>query len=271
MLCVHTMTTKPWSIEECARFYPPAGIEAITVWRQHLENRDIAQTGNLLRQTGLTITSLCRGGFFPAPTPAQRQAAIDDNLLAIEQAHALGAPLIVLVCGSHPQVPLPTARQQITEGIAAILPTAQQAGIKLAIEPLHPMYAGDRSAVNTMAQANAICDALRSPANLGIAVDVYHVWWDDTLEAQIQLTARKKRLFAYHICDWKTPTTDLLNDRGLMGEGCIPLRQIKPWITATGFTGPDEVEIFSTHYWSIDQHDYLQKITTAYQILNSEP
>lgn len=264
-LSVHTMTTKPWSIEDCARYYPAAGIDEITVWRQHLDGRNISVTGNLLRDSGLKITSLCRGGFFSSPSADGRQAAIDDNLLAIEQAHALGAPLIVLVCGAHPEVPLETARKQITDGIATVLPAAQQAGVKLAIEPLHPMYAADRSAINTMAQANAVCDALGSPIDLGIAVDVYHVWWDEALKQQIQHTAETNRLFAFHICDWKVNTTDLLNDRGLMGEGCIPLRQIKQWVNETGFSGPDEVEIFSNHYWAMDQQEYLQNIVTSYK------
>lgn len=264
-LCVHTMTTKPWSLDDCARHYPAAGVGGITVWRQHLAGHDVAQAGAMLRNAGLRIVSLCRGGFFPATTARGLQAAIDDNLLAIEQAHALGAPLIVLVCGAVPGQSLSESRRQITDGIAAILPAAQQAGVKLAIEPLHPMYADDRSAISTMAQAHAVCDALGSPANLGIAVDVYHVWWDDSLEAQIQIAGKTNRLSAFHVCDWKTPTTDLLNDRGLMGEGCIPIREIKQWVNAAGFNGFNEVEIFSHHYWAMDQNELLGKITDAYE------
>ncbi len=203
--------------------------------------------------------------FFPAATAAGRQAAIDDNLRAIETAHALGAPLIVLVCGAVPGQPLEESRRQITEGIAAVLPAAQQANVKLAIEPLHPMYADDRSAITTMAQAHAVCDALGSPSHLGIAVDVYHVWWDDTLEVQIKRAGELNRLFAFHVCDWKTPTTDLLNDRGLMGEGCIPIREIKSWVIAAGFNGCNEVEIFSNRYWAMDQTEYLKRIASAYQ------
>lgn len=264
-LCIHTITTKPWSLEDCARHYPSAGAQGITVWRQHLAGHDVKQAGTMLREAGLTIVSLCRGGFFPAKSPGGLQAAIDDNLAAIEQAHALGAPLIVLVCGAVPGQPLAESRKQITDGIAAVLPAAQQAGITLAIEPLHPMYADDRSAINTMAQAHAVCDALGSPANLGIAVDVYHVWWDDSLESQLQLAGRTNRLSAYHVCDWKTPTTDLLNDRGLMGEGCIPIREIKGWANAAGFSGFNEVEIFSDAYWAMDQEEYLQRIVHAYR------
>ena len=264
-LCVHTMTTKPWSLDDCARHYPAAGVSGITVWRQHLEGRDIKQSGKMLRDAGLDIVSLCRGGFFPASTAQGLQAAIDDNLKAIDQAHTLGAPLIVLVCGAVPGQSLVESRKQIADGIAAVLPAAEQAGVKLAIEPLHPMYADDRSAINTMKQAHDVCDALGSPRNLGIAVDVYHVWWDETLESQIKLAGEKDRLFAFHICDWKTPTTDLLNDRGLMGEGCIPIRKIKSWVDAAGFRGFNEVEIFSTKYWAMDQRNYLERIVSAYE------
>ncbi len=264
-LCVHTMTTKPWSLDDCARHYREAGVEGITVWRQHLAGYEPAQAGRMLRDSGLEIVSLCRGGFFPGLTAEKRREAIEDNLRAIEEAAALGAPLIVLVCGADPGQPLTTSRQQIAEGIAAVLPAAQAAGIKLAIEPLHPMYAADRSAINTMAQAQAICDQLGSPKGLGIAVDVYHVWFDDSLEEQIKLSADRDRLFAYHVCDWKSPTNDLLNDRGLMGEGCIPLPQIGRWIESTGFRGWHEVEIFSNSYWEMNQREYLDKITQAFR------
>jgi sugar phosphate isomerase/epimerase len=269
-LCLHTMTTKPWSLEDCARHYPKAGVTGITVWRQHLSGHDPKQARTMLQDAGLEIVSYCRGGFFPSKTTTGLQEAIDDNLRVIEEAHALGAPLIVLVCGAVPGQELAESRQQIADGIAAVLPAAQQANIKLAIEPLHPMYADDRSAISTMQQANQLIDTLGSPSHLGIALDVYHVWWDDALESQIVLTGSKDRLFAFHICDWKTPTTDLLNDRGLMGEGCIPIRKISDWVDATGFTGHREVEIFSHRWWAEDQHVYLDQIATSYHKLYND-
>lgn len=263
-LCIHTITTKPWSTEECISRYSAAGVDGITFWRYNLEGRNPAAVGRQARDAGLEIVSLCRGGFFPASSPEARQKAIDDNLRCIEQAQALGAPLIVMVCGAVPGQSLEESRKQIADGIDAILPAAEAAGVNLGIEPLHPMYADDRSAVNTMRQANDICDALGSPERLGIAADVYHIWWDPELEHQIKYTAAQKRLFAFHICDWKTPTTDLLNDRGLMGEGCIPIRQISDWVDATGFKGNREVEIFSNHYWALEQTEWLKKITSSY-------
>ena len=262
-LCVHTITTKPWAIETSAAEFAAAGVKGITVWRDTLAGRDIAKTGQLLRDHGLSIVSLCRGGFFPAVTAADRTKALDDNRKAIAEAHALGAPLIVLVCGAVPGQSLVESRKQITDGIAALLPECQAAGVKLAIEPLHPMYADARSAVNTLAQANDMCEALASPW-VGVAVDVYHLWWDPALESEIARCGRLGKLFAYHVCDWRTPTIDLLNDRGLMGEGCIPLRQIRAWVEAAGFKGFNEVEVFSNRLWAMNQDEYLQQIVRAY-------
>lgn len=263
-LCVHTITTKPWAIETAAAKFAAAGVKGITVWRDTLTGRDLAKTGQLLRDHGLSIVSLCRGGFFPALTATDRGKALDDNRRAIAEAHALGAPLIVLVCGAVPGQPLGESRKQIVDGIAALLPECQAAGVKLAIEPLHPMYADSRSAVNTLGQANDMVEKLKSPF-VGVAADVYHLWWDPALEQEITRCGRLKALFAYHVCDWRTPTLDLLNDRGLMGEGCIPLRQIRAWIEAAGFKGFNEVEVFSTRLWAMNQDEYLQKIIQAYR------
>jgi sugar phosphate isomerase/epimerase len=259
-LCVHTITTKPWSIEEATDRYAAAGVKGVTVWRQWLEGRNIARAGDALRAAGIEIVSLCRGGFFPAIDTAGRRAAIDDNLKAIDEAAALGAPLIVLVCGAVPGQPLDVSRQQIADGIAAVLDRAAQAGVKLAVEPLHPMYADSRSAINTLRQANDLCEQIDSP-HLGVAVDVYHLWWDPDLQGEI---ARAGRILAFHVCDWRTPTEDLLNDRGLMGEGCIPIRQIRGWVEGAGFRGFVEVEIFSNRYWATDQSEFLGKIKTAF-------
>ena len=162
-LCIHTITTKPWGIEEAAKKYAAGGVKGITVWRDALSGRNIKQTGEMLRQHGLEVVSLCRGGFFPNKEPGKRQAALDDNRRAIEEAFELGTGLIVLVCGADPEQSLEDSRKQIHEGIAAIIPEAQAAGVKLAIEPLHPMYANNRSAINTLAQANDMAEALNSP------------------------------------------------------------------------------------------------------------
>ena len=262
-LCVHTITTKGWEIEEAIDCYKEAGVSGITVWRQWLEGHNPDKVGHRIRSAGLKIVSLCRGGFYPAIKEAARAEAIDDNRLAIEQAAALGAPLVVLVCGADPGQSLVESRKQIIDGIAANLPLAESLGIKLAIEPLHPMYANDRSAINTLASANDICDELNHPL-VGITYDVYHLWWDPTLEAETIRAAKANRLFAYHVCDWLTPTTDLLNDRGLMGEGCIELRRIRGLVEAAGFKGMIEVEIFSDRWWKQSTDKFLESIKHSY-------
>jgi len=262
-LCIHTITTKPWDIETSVKKYAAAGVKGITIWRQWLENRDLGQTRKMIHDEGLEVVSLCRGGFFPARTAGGRQEAIDENKRAIEEAHQIGAPLVVLVCGAVPGQPLKDSRKQIQDGISSLLDEARDANVKLAIEPLHPMYADDRSAINTLKQANDLCETLNDPA-VGVAVDVYHLWWDPDLQMEIERCGKAGNLLAFHICDWRTPTIDLLNDRGLMGEGCINIREIRGWVEDAGFTGFNEVEIFSNRWWAADQDEFLQEIKRAY-------
>jgi sugar phosphate isomerase/epimerase len=262
-LCIHTITTQGWKLDEAVDQYAEAGVSGITVWRQWLEGQDPQKAGERIRAAGLEVVSLCRGGFYPALEVKTRSQSIEDNKRAIEDAAALGAPLVVLVCGAVPGQSLSESRKQITEGIAATLPLAESLGVRLAIEPLHPMYAADRSAINTLATANDLCDELNHPL-VGIAYDVYHLWWDPDLEAQTRRTAEANRFFAYHVCDWMTPTTDLLNDRGLMGEGCIDLRGIRSMVERNGFSGMIEVEVFSNRWWAKPPREFLQEIKYTY-------
>lgn len=260
-LCIHTMTTKPWSLLEAIDGYVAGGVPGITVWRQHLEPYGAEEAGRMLRDSGLRVVSLCRGGFFPATGAAAREKARDDNRRAIDEAAAIGAPLVVLVCGSSPEQPLAVSRQQILDGIAAVLPHAKAVGVRLSIEPLHPMYADTRSAVNTLEQANNMVTAIGSDF-LGVTVDVYHLWWDPYLESEIRRAGRS--IFSFHVCDWRVPTRDLLNDRGMMGEGCIDIPQIRGWVEREGFKGPIEVEIFSNEFWAQDQTRLVRRIKNAY-------
>jgi sugar phosphate isomerase/epimerase len=262
-LCVHTLTTKPWNLRQCVENYSAAGIHGITIWRNVLEGQNLKESKKLLDDFGMNVVSIARGGFFPSVEKEKRQAAIDDNLFCIEQTAAVGAPVIVLVCGADGRQPLEKSRDQIREGILKILPQTKSAGVKLAIEPLHPMYAGDRSAINTLAQANQMAEEINSEF-VGIAVDVYHLWWDNNLQQEIIRCGKNGKLFAFHVCDWNVPTTDFLNDRGLMGDGCIPVKQIRGWVEETGFSGYNEVEIFSDKYWAANQNEYLEKIKNAY-------
>ncbi|MEZ4776644.1 MAG: sugar phosphate isomerase/epimerase family protein [Bacteroidia bacterium] len=263
-LCIHTITTKPWSLEEAVENYLTAGVSGISVWQDAAAAMGFTRTGQLLKSVGMHVVSYVRGGFFPNTALSERQKAIDNNLKLLDEAAAVGAPMLVLVCGASPGQSLETSRAQIQAGIEAIIPRAESLGVKLAIEPLHPMYADTRSAINTLASANDVAEAINSPF-AGIAVDVYHLWWEPGLEAQIQRCGVNENLFAFHICDWKVPTTDFLNDRGLMGEGCIPVKKIRGWVENAGFSGYNEVEIFSNHYWAMDQHNFLKNIIHAYQ------
>jgi len=258
-----TPTTKPWPLARAISGYRAAGVQGITVWRDALQPQGVAESARWLRDSGLTVVSLCRGGFFPARDPGERQRALDDNRRALDEAAVLGAPLVVLVCGAVPGQPLAESRRQIAAGIQAIEPHARALGIRLGIEPLHPMYAAERSAVNTLGQARALCDALASP-QVGVVVDVYHCWWDPELEAEIALLGAAGRLFAFHLCDWRVDTRHLLTDRGLMGEGCIDLPRIRACMQAAGFSGWNEVEIFSSERWALAQEVWLAQVVRAY-------
>jgi sugar phosphate isomerase/epimerase len=260
---IHTQTNKPWSLRQCVDAYSAIGVKGIGVWRHTLQPGGTSDAGRMLRDAGMSVSSLVRGGFFVAPTGADRQAAVDENRICIDEAREIGAAMIVLVVGAVPGIALADARKQVADGISAIVPYAVAAGVKLAIEPLHPMYAADKSCVNRMAEARQICERLRSP-QVGIALDVYHTWWDPDLESEIQLAGQQGTLLGYHVCDWRVDTRHFLTDRGLMGDGCIDLRTIRGWVERAGFRGFNEVEVFSEQYWSMEQQVYLEKLRAAY-------
>lgn len=263
-LCLHTVTTKPWEIETAIEKYAQAGVTGISVWRDAVEGRNLKNVRKRIADAGLTGVSYVRGGFFPSIEKEQREAALQENRAMIREAAELGLPLIVLVCGADPGQSLESSRAQITDALGILAPEAADAGVVLGIEPLHPMYADTRSAVNTLGQANRIAEAVGHPA-VQVVVDVYHLWWDDNLASDIARAGRTNRLAAFHVCDWKVPTEDFLLDRGLMGEGCIPIPEIRTQVEAAGFDGFIEVEIFSKRYWDMDQHQFLQMVVTAYR------
>src|SRR6476661_262113 len=212
---IHTMTNKPWSLRQCIDAYTTAGIGGISVWRNVIEPMGAKEAGRMLRESGLRVPALVRGGFFVAADDAGRRTAVEVNRQCVEEAQAIGAEMVVLVVGAMPGMPLADARRQVADGIAAVLPDARGAGVKLAIEPLHPMYAADRSCINRMAEAREVCEQLRGPQGsplVGIACDVYHVWWDPDLEAEIALAGRQGTLFGFHVCDWRVNTRSLLTD-----------------------------------------------------------
>ncbi|MCZ6680210.1 MAG: sugar phosphate isomerase/epimerase [Candidatus Poribacteria bacterium] len=262
-LAVHTITTKPWSIEEIIANYHQAGISGISVWREVLEKRNPVRIGEDIQNAGMEVVSLVRGGFFTGQTDAEIQASLDDNRRAIDEAAALNASMVVLVCGAVPGQAIRRSLAQIEAGLETLLPYAEKCGVSLAIEPLHPMYADSRSAICTMKTANEFAEKFDSP-HLGVAVDVFHLWWDADIESEIQRCGDNGNLLAFHICDWKIGMADMLNDRGLMGEGVIQIREIRAWMEAAGFDGFHEVEIFSNRWWNADQKQFLKQITAAY-------
>ena len=262
-LCIHTETVKPLGIEEVARKFKSYGIPAVSVWRHTLEGRNPRSAGTMLRDHGIEVISLVRGGFFPSTDPGKRKQAIQENKRAIEEAAELGAPLLVLVCGADPDQILIRSREQIAIALQELIPFAEQYNIKLGIEPLHPMYSDTRSAINTIRQANDLAEQFDS-GWLGVVIDLYHTWWDPELKYEMERCGKMDKIFAYHVCDWKVPTGDMLLDRGMMGEGCIPVKEITGWVEETGFKGPVEVEIFSEKYWAMDQDNYIELIKESF-------
>jgi sugar phosphate isomerase/epimerase len=250
-------------IEACARH----GIRAIDPWRDQVAAIGLDRAARAVRDAGLELSGYCRGGMF-ASDAAHRMEARDDNRRAIDEAKALGAPCLVLVVGGLPQFSRPgsaasrdiaAARAQVRDAIADMMDYARDANMPLAIEPLHPAYAADRACVNTTQQALDLCDALdpRRTGLLGVALDVYHIWWDPELLPQIE-RAGKDRLLAFHVCDWLVPTKDILNDRGMMGDGVIELRSIRSAVEAQGFAGYCEIEIFSSDWWEKPMDEVLR-------------
>jgi sugar phosphate isomerase/epimerase len=250
-------------IDACAK----AEIGAISPWRDQVAAVGLDRAVQAVKAAGLALSGYCRGGMFPAD-PDRLGEARDDNRRAVDEAVALGAPCLVLVVGGLPQFSRPgsrpsrdldAARAMVEDGIGTLLDHARDARMPLAIEPLHPAYAADRACVNTLAQALDLCDRLDPDRTglLGVALDVYHIWWDPELSAQIARAGRD-RLLAYHVCDWLVPTRDLLNDRGMMGDGVIALRRIRSDVEAAGYQGFAEVEIFSEDWWAKPMAEVVQ-------------
>lgn len=289
---LHTITTRPWAIERAIDEYSRAGFGGISIWRDAMDGRDAGQIRRRMSEAGLAGVSLVRGGFFAHADETARAAAMEDNRRCIDEAHELDLPLIVLVCGADPALGLAESRRIITDSLAELAPEAAAAGVRLGIEPLHPMYADTRSAVNTLAQANRLAreanaaagsstgaagstpmapagsaasppSGASTPPTVCSVVDVYHLWWDENLPRDIAESGADDLLAAYHVCDWRVPTEHMLLDRGLMGEGAIDLPPIRRSVEEAGFRGLIEVEIFSERYWELDQNEWLRRIAEA--------
>ena len=262
-LSINTATVRQqrgqdWPLLQILDACAERGIRAVSPWRDQVAAAGLQATATRLRAHDIELSGYCRGGMFTHTDAAGRQAVRDDNRRALDEACTLNAACLVLVVGGLPGAlaghaahkDIAAARAQVVEGIAALLADAKERQMPLAIEPLHPMYAADRACINTLEQALDVCDLLDPGGSgaLGVAVDLYHVWWDPKLAAQIT-RAGLSRLLAFHVCDWLTPTTHLLEDRGMMGDGVIDIRAVRALVEAQGFAGYSEVEIFSRGNW----------------------
>lgn len=260
-LSLNQATIQRWdmreTIEGCAR----AGIGWIGVWRDKLSALGTEATVRHLRDAGVRPSSLCRAGFFPAETDEQRRQSIDDTRRAIDEAAEVGAPVLVLVSGPPFNRDIDLARRQVEDGIRVVLPYAAERGVRLAIEPLHPMFAGDRSVVVTLAQANTLAERIASPW-LGVAVDVYHVWWDPEVYGEIARAGL--RIVGFHVSDWLAPPPHHLLGRGVMGDGLIEVRRLREAVDAAGYSGPIEVEIFNQRVWDMPGEDVLGLVKDRY-------
>ncbi|GGV14547.1 xylose isomerase [Kitasatospora herbaricolor] len=252
-LSLNTATTKRWTLPEAVDGCVRAGIPGIGLWRDRVAETGAAKAARLVREAGLTVTSLCRGGFLTAPDAAGRAAALEDNRRAVEEAATLGTGVLVLVCGGLPEGSrdLRGARRAVADALAELAPYAREHGVRLAIEPLHPMFCADRAVVSTLAQALDLAEAVEAgtgETGVGVVVDTYHVWWDPQVEEQIARAA--DRILAFQVCDWTLPLpADALLGRGHVGDGLIDIPRLAAAVAATGYTGFTEVEIFNQEIW----------------------
>jgi sugar phosphate isomerase/epimerase len=251
-LSFNQITAKHSTLQECVEACVRHGVGWIAPWRDRVNEAGLQVGARMIRDAGLRVSSLCRGGFFPAATQAARLERIDDNRRAIDQAAELAAPCVVLVCGPAPDRDIDGARTMVAEGIAAILPHARERGVRLGVEPLHPMFAADRSVIVTLDQALDLANQF-DPSNVGIVVDVFHVWWDPHLYSELRRAAG--RILGVHVSDWAVPLPGIVTGRSMMGDGVIELRRIRKAIDDAGYAGPIEVEIMNERIWSqpIDQ------------------
>jgi sugar phosphate isomerase/epimerase len=263
---INQMTVKQLSLPELADACTGLGIRHVGLWREPVQSYGLEATAKLVRDAGLTVTTLCRGGFLTAIGPAERAAALADNRRAVDEAAALGTDTLVLVSGGLPvgSKDLHGARERIADALAELGPYAERHGVRLAIEPLHPMYAADRCVVSTLTQALDLAE--RFPAHqVGVTVDTYHLWWDDRAPEQIARAGATGRIHTFQLADWTTPLPEgVLNGRGQIGDGAIDMREWKAYVETAGYTGPIEVELFNDGLWARDGREVLAETAARF-------
>ncbi|MCF3170610.1 sugar phosphate isomerase/epimerase family protein [Streptomyces californicus] len=265
-LSINQETIKQWSLEELAEGCAKAGIGRVGLWRAPVQAYGVERTARLLSDAGIGVTSLCRGGFFTALDPAERARALDDNRAAIDEAAALSTDTLVLVSGGLPpgSRDLHGARERVADALAELAPYAAERGVRLAIEPLHPMFASDRCVVSTLGQALDLAE--RFPAEqVGVVVDTYHLWWDDRAPADIARAGAGGRIHAFQLADWITPLpAGVLLGRGQLGDGSVDFRAFRSAVESAGYDGPIEVEIFNEALWAREGAEVLAEVAERY-------
>ncbi|MFE2516853.1 sugar phosphate isomerase/epimerase family protein [Streptomyces mirabilis] len=263
---INQMTVKQLSMPELVESCLELGIPGVGLWREPVQSYGLDATAKLVRDAGLAVTTLCRGGFFTAIDPRERARALDDNRAAVDEAATLGTDTLVLVSGGLPagSKDLHGARERIADALGELGPYAAERGVRLAIEPLHPMYAADRCVVSTLAQALDLAE--RFPADqVGVTVDTYHIWWDDTAPAQIARAGAGGRIHTFQLADWTTPLPEgVLNGRGQIGDGSIDMREWRGYVEAAGYSGPIEVELFNDGLWARDGREVLAETAARF-------
>jgi sugar phosphate isomerase/epimerase len=263
-LSLNQKTTNRWSVAEAVDGCVRAGIPAIGLWREPVQDAGLDHAAKLVRDAGLRVSSLCRGGFLTVADPDERQGALDDNRRAIDEAATLGAPCVVLVVGGLPDGSrdLPGARARVADAVAELAPYAGEQGVRLALEPLHPMYCADRAVLSTLGQALDLAE--KFPLDqVGVVVDTFHVWWDPAVWAQI--SRARLRIASFQVCDFNLPIpSDALLARGMMGDGVIEHRPFRVAVDEAGYTGDIEVEIFNADIWAADPDEVVATMVQRY-------
>jgi sugar phosphate isomerase/epimerase len=263
-LSLNQATVQGWSVAEAVDGCLRHGIPSIALWRHKIAETGLAECVRLVREAGLQVSSVCRGGMFVAATAEERRVRLEDNFRAVDEAAALQADSLVMVVGASVDVPIQAARQMVVDGLAALVPYAEQRGVKIGLEPLHPMYAGDRSVLNTIDQA-LVMAVPYGPERVGVVLDVFHIWWDPTVLEQIERA--RGRIFGFHVCDWLVPLPDVLLGRGMMGDGVIEIRRLREAVDRAGYSGPIEVEIFNQKLWDTPGDVVLARMLERFEAL----
>jgi sugar phosphate isomerase/epimerase len=262
-LSLNTKTVNNWTLKEAVEGAARAGLGAIGPWRDRVQEAGVTESAKMISDAGLRVSTLCRGGFLTAID----DDGLDDNRRALDEAAELGAPELVMVMGGIPDRDLIGARARVSERLAELVPYALERGVRIALEPLHPMFVADRAVISTLGQALAMAEPHPVEA-VGVVVDTFHVWWDPDLEAQIKTAGERGRISSYQVCDWLVPMeADPLLSRGMMGDGVIDFATIGRWVEEAAYRGDVEVEIFNAAVWAADGDQVIGTMVERYQDL----